>query len=277
MLRPVDLSARMDLARSVALEAGRILMSHLGHIDRVDQKTPRDLVTAADRDSEALIAARIRAAFPADALCMEESDGKEGAQRRRASIEAAPFAWCIDPLDGTTNFVHGYPVFAVSIGLLEHGRAVGGVIHAPARNETYVGGRGVPAERIDVTGRAPMAVSKNERLADSLFGVGFSPGKDQLNDATLELVRALLRQAQDVRRAGAAALDLCDVAAGRIDGFLQTDLGPWDLAAGVAIVEAAGGQVSRHDGAHHSVFAPDTVATNGRVHTALLSLVQEVR
>lgn len=275
---PQAIRERIETAREIATSAGDILLTHFGRLPGYDQKTLKDFVSIADLQSEAYIMGELRRLFPLDAFCGEESDGFEGARRRRAAIEAAEFAWCIDPLDGTTNFVHGYPVFAVSIGLLSGGRPVAGVVHAPTRRETYLGGHGIPAVVLQASAKPErLRVSGNSTLARSLLTTGFTPERHLpgLCDALLAIFKRALLAAQDVRRSGSAALDLCDIAAGRLEGYFEAGLAPWDVAAGQAILEAAGGRMSRYDGTPLDLFGRETVATNGLIHAELVSILQD--
>lgn len=265
------IAERLQVARQAALQAGDVLMRHLGRTSLFEEKgSSVDLVTAADRESEALVYEALTRAFPSDPICREEADGRDGARARRAEIEAADFAWCVDPLDGTTNFVHAVPVFAVSIGLLAKGRPVLGVVHGPAIRETFIGGAGVPATR----NFAPIAVSRVSTLSGALIATGFPYDRRARIDALLAALRGVLMSCQGVRRAGAAALDLCNVACGRFDGYYEVGLSPWDSAAGQAIVEAAGGRVTAFDGSPHDLFAARTVASNGLIHDELAKILQ---
>jgi myo-inositol-1(or 4)-monophosphatase len=257
-----QLAMRLDAARAIAREAGKILMGHYGRLASYDEKSPINLVTVADRESEQHIATQLRAAFPGDASILEEADGVAGAKARRAETDAAPFAWCVDPLDGTTNFVHGYPSFAVSIGLFHFGRPVLGVVHAPALGETYAGGIAIPA----TLDRSPIHVSKVRDVKKALLATGFPYDRRERLDALLATVKRALETAHDLRRSGSAALDLCAVACGRIDGFFEIGLSPWDVAAGEAIVRAAGGNVSAATGEAHDPYGGRIVATNGLIH-----------
>lgn len=267
------MTIRLARALSIARSAGHVLQRHLGRLTGFDEKSAIDLVTVADRESEALIARELGAAFPDDALLLEEGDGKQGAQARRDTISGSRFTWCIDPLDGTTNFVHAYPQFAISAGLLFHGVPVLGVVHAPALGETYAGGQGVPAT---LNGQ-PISVSRVERIAHALLSTGFPYDRRERIDALLAIVREVILSAHDIRRAGSAALDLCFVAAGRTDGFFEQGLSPWDLAAGQAIVEAAGGRVTDYGRGPHDLFGGEILATNGKVHDALAALIDRAR
>ncbi len=259
------LHTRLKIALRAAESAGAILMGHYGQLDRVDEKSPIDLVTAADRDSEAQVLAELRAAFPNDRVLAEERDGHAGVAAARASLPQTRWCWVVDPLDGTTNFSHSHPQFAVSVGLLHFGRPVLGVVLAPARREIFVGGVGVPAT---CNGR-PIAVSAETSLSRSLLASGFPYDRRSRVDALLRRVGRALMLAHGFRRGGSAALDLVELAAGRIDAFWEESLAPWDLAAGHAIVEAAGGRITSLDGEEHDLFAGSTLASNGQVHDAV--------
>lgn len=247
-----------------------MLMRHLGRLSGYDEKSAIDLVTAADRESEAAIAADLTARFPEDRLVLEETDGREGAAAKRSATDAHAFTWCVDPLDGTTNFVHGFPSFAISLGLLHHGEPVLGVVSAPAMDERYLGGVGITPER---NGQR-IAVSRVPTLSRALLATGFPYDRRTRVDALLRPVRKVLLSAHDLRRCGSAALDLCHVAAGCLDGFFEEGLSPWDTAAGRAIVEAAGGRLSDYHGRPHSLYGPSIVASNGLVHDELLAILE---
>jgi myo-inositol-1(or 4)-monophosphatase len=261
----VQIAERLEKGRQFAQLAGGVLMQHLGRLAGYERKSAIDLVTQADRESEALLAARLGAEYPQDRLVLEEADGAGGAAARHQELTAAPFSWCVDPLDGTTNFVHGFPFFAVSLGLLHFGRPVLGIVHAPALATTWTGGDGIAATE----NGAPISVSAVDRLAESLLSTGFPYDRRSRIDALLAVVRAALMNAQDLRRAGSAAIDLCYVASGRVEAFFEQGLAPWDVAAGQAIVEAAGGTVTRYDGSPHDPWAREIVGSNGRVHAEL--------
>jgi len=261
-----DLIARMKFALRAADQAGAILLGHVGRLRGYDEKSPIDLVTAADRESEAAILAELAATFPRDAVIAEERDGGRGATAWRGTA-AAPWTWAIDPLDGTTNFAHGYPAWAVSIGLLYCGAPVLGVVAVPPRRELYCGGAGLPATR----NGAPIAVSTVDRLSRALVATGFPYDRRARMPELLGWLGAILAEAHCVRRSGSAATDLCDLACGRIDAFYEVGLKPWDLAAGCAIVAAAGGRVTALDGGGHDLFGGKTAGSNGAVHAALVA------
>ena len=264
-----QLEARLKIALRAAEQAGAVLMRHYGRLERIDEKSPIDLVTVADRESEATVLSELRAAFPHDAILAEETDGPTGARTRRDALQAAEWCWVVDPLDGTTNFAHTHVNFCVAIGLLHQGRPVLGVVLAPARREIFVGGEGVPA----TSNGQPIHVSAVPEMARALVGTGFPYDRRQRLPQILAWLGRALERAHCVRRGGAAALDLCELAAGRLDAFYEPGLAPWDLAAACAILTAAGGTVSDFDGGPHDLFAGRTLASNGRVHGALIDLV----
>lgn len=270
-LDETEIVRRLKVAEVAAKEAGQILLGHLGRLASYDEKSSINLVTVADRESEAFLAARIRSAFPDDPLILEEADGLDAARARFGEDAAHPFSWCIDPLDGTTNFVHAFPMFAVSVGLLAYGVPVLGVVHAPALSETFVGGVGVPAR----LNHRPIAVSSVNALSKALLATGFPYDRRERVDLLLRGVRAAIMNAHDVRRCGSAALDLAYVAAGRTDGFFERGLSPWDVAAGQALIQAAGGRVTAYGGGPHDLFGGNVIATNAQLHEALDRLIAE--
>jgi myo-inositol-1(or 4)-monophosphatase len=249
----------IDVAIEIAREAGNLLLERFGRLSgaEIDRKGPRDLVTAADRDAEALIHRRLAQAFPGHGIL-----GEEGARRDAGE---GPL-WVVDPLDGTTNFVHGIPAFCVSLGLVEAGRPVLGVVHAPALGQTFWGGPGQGAWE----GDRPVSVSVTPDLRESLLATGFAYDLDRVRDDNLDNLARLARVARGVRRIGSAALDLAYVASGRFDGFWEIYLNPWDVAGGAALVLAAGGRMSDFRGGDGWLYGRHLVATNGMIHDALL-------
>ncbi|HEV3306014.1 MAG TPA: inositol monophosphatase family protein [Candidatus Sulfotelmatobacter sp.] len=251
----------------IAREAGALLMDYFHQHLKIEYKGDADLVTAADRAAEALIRDRIRARWPGhDVLGEEQGLNDQGSDYR----------WYVDPLDGTTNFAHGYPVFCVSMGLekrLSAGEAsrVAAVIYDPTRDELFTAEQGKGAW---LNGEA-IHVSKTPTLKESLLATGFPSHKRHKNPNIFFYHQITLRT-HGVRRAGSAALDLCNVASGRYDGFWEFNLNPWDTAAGVLIVEEAGGRVTRFDGSPFELNSRETVASNGLLHEALLAEFQEI-
>ncbi|HAN30372.1 MAG TPA: inositol monophosphatase [Myxococcales bacterium] len=262
-----EIQPRLELAVRIAQSAGAIQLQHFGRLEQVDEKSPIDLVTIADRDSEAHIVQNIEAHMPQDLVLAEERDGHDGMDASRC--HAARWCWIIDPLDGTTNFSHSHPQFAVSIALVHYGAPYLGVIFAPVRKELFVGGVGVPP----TLNGAPIGVSKTTVLSKSLLASGFPYNRREKADALLARVKRAMMQAHGFRRGGSAAMDLAELAAGRTDGFWEEGLAPWDLAAGIAILEAAGGVVTDLSAKRHNLFAGSTLASNGHIHRALFEQV----
>lgn len=245
------LSSMQDLAR----EAGALLLSFFGKV-AVEYKGDVDLVTEADRSSELLIVSRIREQWPDHDLI-----GEEGSRRETGS----DFRWYIDPLDGTTNFAHEYPVFCVSLALEHSGERIAGVIYDPCRDEMFAAEKGSGAW----LNRRPMHVSKVTRLAESLVGTGF-PSHKRHKNPNVHFYHQITLRSHGVRRAGSAALDLCCVAAGRYDAFWEFNLNSWDTAAGVLLVEEAGGRVSNFSGGPFQIDSREVLASNGIIHQEML-------
>jgi myo-inositol-1(or 4)-monophosphatase len=247
------------VAIQAALDAGAILRGRL-HVDRtVDFKGVIDLVTDADRASEELISSRIRGAFPDHGFLGEE--GTRGA-------EGAEFSWVVDPLDGTTNYAHAYPHFAVSIGLEHRGQPVLGVVYDPMRDELFVGEKGRGAE----LNGAPIHVSTQDQLLRSLLATGFPYDPTRRHEA-LAVWNALMDACQGVRRDGAAALNLVWTACGRIDGFYERNLKPWDMAAGALIAMEAGATVTDYAGGAFDVYGIEVIAASPALHGVLRDAV----
>ncbi|MDQ3044337.1 MAG: inositol monophosphatase, partial [Chloroflexota bacterium] len=224
-----------------------------------------DLVTDVDRAAEDLIAERLRAAFPDHQLV-----GEEGARGATGTSNASAYRWVIDPLDGTTNYAHGYPHFAVSIGLEYAGTPLLGAIYDPLLDELFVAGAGRGAT---LNGRR-LAVSDTRALIDSLLATGF-PYDLERRGRSNALWEAFNERSQGVRRAGSAALSLCYVAAGRLDGYWERPIRPWDMAAGALIVVEAGGQISRLAGEPFAIDGGEIVASNRLLHPAILEIIGE--
>lgn len=247
--------------QQIAHEAGDLLMEHFGKVD-IEYKGEVDVVTAADRESEKLIVERLTKLWPDHDLM-----GEEGARRTSGS----DYRWYIDPLDGTTNFAHGYPVFCVSIALECRGELIAGTVYDPTRREMFAAEKGSGAWLND---RA-MRVSKTGRLAESLIATGF-PSQKRHKNPNIHFYHHITLQTHGVRRAGSAAMDLAYTAAGRYDGYWEFNLNPWDTAAGVLIVSEAGGIVTDLDGGAFDIASKEVVASNGILHPALLHELQAV-
>ena len=252
---------------TIAREAGALLLTYFHKGLKIEYKGDADLVTAADRASEALIRERVASQFPThDVLGEEQGLTDTGSEYR----------WYVDPLDGTTNFAHGYPVFCVSMAL-EHrvpgqpGRRVAGVVYDPTRDELFTAEPGSGAQ---LNGN-PIQVSKATQLKECLVATGF-PSHKRHKNPNIHFYHQITLRTHGVRRAGSAALDLCNIACGRFDGFWEFNLNPWDTAAGVHIVEEAGGKASRFDGSPFEIDSRETLASNGLVHEALLREFKEI-
>jgi myo-inositol-1(or 4)-monophosphatase len=252
---------------AIAREAGALLMEYLHQHLKIEYKGEADLVTAADRAAEKLIRERIMQKWPDhDVLGEEQGLNDRGREYR----------WYVDPLDGTTNFAHGFPVFCVSLALErrrsgEPTRRVAGVIYDPTRDELFSAGQGSGAH---LNGEK-IHVSKTPTLSESLVATGF-PSRKRHKNPNIYFYHQITLHSHGVRRAGSAALDLCNVAAGRFDGFWEFNLNPWDTAAGVLIIEEAGGKVSRFDGSPFELDSRQTVASNGLIHDALLREFEQI-
>jgi myo-inositol-1(or 4)-monophosphatase len=251
---------------AIAREAGSLLLDYFHTKLKIEYKGEADLVTAADRASEKLIRERVSQQFPSHDVMGEE----QGLNDR-----GSEFRWYVDPLDGTTNFAHGYPVFAVSIAVEQRSgamsRRIAAVVYDPTRHELFTAEQRRGAQ---LNGQA-IQVSKAARLKECLVATGF-PSQKRHKNPNIFFYHQITLHTHGVRRAGSAALDLCNVACGRFDGFWEFNLNPWDTAAGVLIIEEAGGRVSRFDGSPFELDSRETLASNGLVHDALLHEFQEV-
>jgi myo-inositol-1(or 4)-monophosphatase len=252
---------------AIAREAGALLMDHFHQHLKVEYKGDADLVTAADRAAELLIRDRIREQWPTHDVLGEEQG---------LSDQGSEYRWYVDPLDGTTNFAHGYPVFCVSIALErqareQKGERIAAVIYDPTRDELF---SAEPGRGARLNGET-IQVSKTAALKESLLATGF-PSHKRHKNPNIYFYHQITLRTHGVRRAGSAALDLCNVACGNFDGFWEFNLNPWDTAAGVLIVEEAGGKVTRFDGSPFELNSRETVATNGLIHEALLREFEDV-
>jgi myo-inositol-1(or 4)-monophosphatase len=252
---------------AIAREAGALLLDYFHQHLKIEYKGDADLVTAADRAAEVLIRDRIRQRWPAHDVLGEEQG---------LSDQGSDYRWYVDPLDGTTNFAHGYPVFCVSIALEHHsreqkGNRIAAVIYDPTRDEMFSAETGRGAQ---LNGEQ-IHVSKTAALKECLLGTGF-PSHKRHKNPNIYFYHQITLHTHGVRRAGSAALDLCNVACGRFDGFWEFNLNPWDTAAGVLIVEEAGGKVTRFDGSPFELNSRETLASNGLIHGALLREFEDI-
>lgn len=250
----------LDAAIEIAREAGQLLLAHCGV--GFELKGAFDLVTAADRASEKLIMERLRQRFPQHGVVAEEGGRAEmGAELR----------WYVDPLDGTTNFAHGFPMWNVTLALARRGEVIAGVIYDPLNRELFAAERGAGAR----LNGAPIHVSKAPVLNDSLLATGFPSRKRHLN-VNIHFYYQLAMLSHGVRRGGSAAIDLAYTAAGRLEAFWEFGLNPWDMAAGTLLVEEAGGRVSGMRGEALDLHGRYVFASNGLIHDETLKLFQEV-
>jgi myo-inositol-1(or 4)-monophosphatase len=261
-LKPI-LATGIDIAR----EAGALLRDGLGQGLSIQEKgTAVDWVTQFDEQAEALIVSRLQTAFPDHGLVAEEGSRANG---------DSPLTWYIDPLDGTNNFAHGLPVFCVSLALFEGNRPLVGIIYDPMRDECFSGASGLGATLTTADRTTPLQVSGATQLVHSLLATGFPYDRHTTKIDNVEPLLRFLKRVQGIRRAGSAALDMAYVAAGRLDGYWEYKLNSWDIAAGVLLVQEAGGQVTLIDGTPFSLSdSISLMASNGRIHPLMLDVLQ---
>ena len=257
---------RAALLETALLRAGKVLSRHFGKIG-YKQKRRADLLTIADLESQKAVLDAIRKNFPGDDYKAEENEEK---------LTGAEYLWIIDPLDGTTNYAHGYPAACTSIGVLRNGKPRLGGVYDPFRKELFLaqkdGGAFLNGKRL--------GVSKTARMADSLLITGFPYDRAERADYYLAHFKSFMMRSHDVRRSGSAALDMAWIAAGRADGYWELELNPWDVAAGVLLVEEAGGRVTDFGGKpwkDWTVMGKRTLATNGRIHASMLATLRRAR
>jgi len=253
----------LETAVDIAREAGALLANYFERRVAFELKGEFDLVTEADRASEKLVVERLRSHFPQHSIVAEEGGGHESASEYR---------WYVDPLDGTTNFAHSFPMFNVTLGLERAGQMIAGVVYDPVRQEMFSaelgGGAYLNNRRIHV--------SACKRLEDSLSSTGF-PSRKRHQNINIHFYHQMAMASHGVRRTGSAALDLAYVSCGRLDAFWEFGLKPWDMAAGTLLVREAGGAVSDMKGGSHNVnSSEDLLADNGTIHQAVLELFGEV-
>lgn len=255
---PQELEIFLEVATEAALAGGVIVRHYWGNLQAIHTKGPSgNLVTEADQASEQKIVEILQRHFPHHGILAEESGIYQG--------RAHQYLWAIDPLDGTTNYAHGYPQVGVSIGLVVAGVPVVGVIYNPLYDELYRGAQGLGAT---LNGQA-IAVSATEKLEDSLLVTGFAYDRCEVVENNYAEFMYLTHLTQGVRRSGAASMDLAAIACGRLDGYWERGLSPWDLAAGVVLVQEAGGQVSAYDQGKFELQSGRILATNGKIHQQL--------
>ena len=252
------LSAAVEISR----EAGTLLAELFTQPLEISYKRRSDLVTVADRRSEALIVGRLRERFPDHAIVAEE-----GGNHRSGS----DYCWYVDPLDGTTNYAHGFPVYCVTLGLAYRGEVIAGVVYDPTHDDMYTAERGAGA----FLNHQRLHVSPTGKLSESLVATGFPPFATN-HDLNIQFFFHFTERSHGIRRAGSAALDLCCVAAGRFEGFWELKLNPWDKAAGTLLVTEAGGRVSDVRGGAFNLLGDEVFASNGLVHDEMLKVFAAV-
>ena len=253
----------LEKAVEIAREAGALLTNFYERRVAFESKGEFDLVTEADRASEKLIVERLAAHFPSHSIVAEEGGGHKA---------ASEYTWFVDPLDGTTNFAHGFPIFNVTLALARNDEMIAGVVFDPIANELFTAERGAGA----YLNHRRIHVSNAKRLADSLSSTGF-PSRKRHHNANIYFYYQLAMASHGVRRTGSAAIDIAYVACGRLDFFWEFGLKPWDVAAGSLLVQEAGGRVSDMHGATHSVTASESfLSDNGALHAEILQIFAEV-
>lgn len=253
----------LNFAIETAREAGQILLEKFGKIEKITKKGDINLVTEADLASEALIIEKIKSYYPKHSVLAEEAGDAV------VIGGSSSWKWIIDPLDGTTNYAHGYPCFCVTLSLEHEGEIVIGVTFDPTRNELFAAEKGSGAS---LNGRR-IRVSETSNLGDALIVTGFPYDFKDREDFARHLTQFLLRS-RGVRRDGSAAIDMAYVACGRFDGFWEEGLNPWDVAAGYLMIEEAGGQVTYYNGEKFSVYTPPICASNGNIHGEMLEILR---
>ena len=248
-------SKELDIAATTAEQAGAILLKHFGKTLNIRYKDRINLVTKADRETEQIIVCSLLKAFPSYGILAEEG----------TTAVAGDTRWIVDPLDGTTNYAHGYPVFCVSIALEREGTIRLGVIYDPTRREMFTALKGQGA----YLNRTRICISTTNTIGRAILVTGFAYDVQTSRDNNLDHFANFILKAQAVRRDGSAALDLAYLACGRFDGFWELKLHPWDTAAGSLLVTEAGGRMSDFKGSHFSIYDQETLASNGLVHKAM--------
>lgn len=258
-------SALMNVMTAAAIKAGRGLKRDFGEVEnlQVSVKGPGDFVSAADRKAEKILFEELARARPGYGFVLEESGVVEGADKSHT--------WFIDPLDGTTNFLHGLPIFAISIGLAREGQIVAGLVYNPANDDTFIAEKGQGA----YYNNRRLRVAARRDMADALIGCGIPHiGKAKEHPRFKAELGAVMARAGNIRRLGAAALDLCFVASGAYDGFWERNLQAWDIAAGIVIIKEAGGFVTDADGGQDMLSKGSICAGNDAIHRNLLNLIR---
>ncbi len=253
----------LQSAERAAREAGQYILSNLGKTKQISFKSKEsNLVTEVDKKSEEIIIETLLKDFPDYDILAEESG--------TSSTKNSEYMWVIDPLDGTTNFAHGLPIFSVSIGLIKGSEVIAGVVYDPTRDQMFVAGKGKGAF---LNGKK-LSVSKTKDIKKSLLVTGFPYNVEENPDFCFERFVVMTKNSRAVRRLGSAALDFAYVAAGIFDGFWEVKLNPWDIAAGLLLVKEAGGKVTNFRGEESDIFNPQILASNGHIHEKMIELLE---
>ena len=256
----LEITNLLSVAWQAVVTAGNLICEHWQQPKSIDYKGAIDLVTSVDRESERRIVEVLQRNFPGHSILSEEETDLVGGQ--------GDYRWIIDPLDGTTNFAHGYPQFCVSVALEYHGEMILGLVYDPLRRECFRAVKNGGA----TLNEDPIRISGVRELDKALLATGFPYDQRENAEYYLSFFKAFMIRSQGIRRNGSAALDLCYVACGRIDGFWELKLRPWDTAAGALIVEEAGDRVSGLSGNPFSIWGEDTLASNAAVHEEMVSV-----
>ena len=255
------MSHYLETAIDIARESGALLAEMYKTPLEIHYKRPADIVTEADRRSEALIIGRLEKTFPTHSIISEEGGGQK--------IQS-DYCWHVDPLDGTVNFAHKFPVFCVTLALLYRDEPIAGVVYDPTRGELFTAEKGSGA----FLNGSRLHVSKNAKLSECLLATGFPP-HDERHGLNSRLFLEFTTRSHGIRRAGSAALDLCSVAAGRFDAFWELKLNTWDMAGGCLMVTEAGGRITNLQGGPHRIAPAEIFVSNGLVHDEMLSVFRE--
>jgi myo-inositol-1(or 4)-monophosphatase len=247
------MSQWIDVAMEAAREAGKILKEYYGREKKIEFKGEIDLVTEVDKKSEKIIVEILKRHFPDHSILAEEGNNRQ---------EASEYKWVIDPLDGTTNYAHNYPFFCVSIGLEKNGEMVGGVVYHPIWDELFVAEKGSGA----CLNGQKIRVSSIDNLRRALITTGFPYDLNRVPPQAFDYFKNFINTSQAVRRDGSAAIDMCYLAMGKIDGFWEEALKPWDTAAGLIIIAEAGGKVTNFHSGSYSIYEKQILASNGLIH-----------
>lgn len=256
----------LEIATEAALAGGAVLEQFWGNLTQIEEKgRSGDLVTEADKAAETAVLDVLQRHLPADHAILAEESGQAGDASSR-------YLWAVDPLDGTTNYAHQYPFCAVSVGLLVAGKPSVGVVYNPILRELFRAATGLGT----TLNRRPVRVSTTHMLADSLLVTGFAYDRRETVDNNYAEFCHFTHLTQGVRRGGSASVDLAYVACGRLDGYWERGLSPWDLAAGVVLVEEAGGHISTYDGRPFDIWSGRILASNGHIHTAMQDTLAQI-